>query len=610
MQLKKKAPKQIIIPPETARTLDGLFRARVPVSPEAIAYCHYSEKDNTWINLTWAEMADEVARWQAGFVREGLKSGDKIAIMLRNCPTWVAVDQAALGLGLIVVPLYTSDRPVNATYILNDAEVKILVIEDAKVWNDFLETGVQLGALQRVLYLTAGAPVSADPRLNAVSVWKPEQATSVPQASNEPHGLATIIYTSGTTGRPKGVMLSHHNILSNAHAALESCEIFRGGISLSFLPLSHTFERTVGYYLTIMSGTTVAYARSISELAEDLLIIRPTLLISVPRIYERIYAAIRVRLSKASRFKQALFDFAVELGYRRFEYQQGRRPWQVSFLLWPVLDLLVARPLRQKLGGRLELSLSGGAPLPPTISKVFIGLGVKLLQGYGLTETSPVISTNRLRDNVPASVGRPVKDVVVKLNDQNALLVNGPNIMLGYWKNEAATRAIIDEKGWLNTGDIAEIDEQGHIFITGRLKEIIVTSTGEKISPNDMEAAILRDKLFEQVMIVGEGRPYLALIAVVNKDEWRAYCEQRGVDAEISAESSLSPDLERDLLARIAHQTKGFPGYAQIRHVAVTAEPWTVENDLLTATLKLRRAQVAIKYANIIDKLYAGHSLA
>lgn len=610
MRLKKKAPKQIIITPETARTLDGLFRARVQVSPEVVAYRHYSEKDSNWINLTWTEMADEVARWQAGFVREGLKCGDKIAIMLKNCPTWVALDQAALGLGLIVVPLYTSDRPVNATYILNDAEVKILVIEDAKVWGDFLGTGTRLDKLQRVLYLIAGDPVSADPRLNSVLAWRPHQASPLPQANNEPHSLATIIYTSGTTGRPKGVMLSHHNILSNAHAALESCEIFRGGTSLSFLPLSHTFERTVGYYLTMMSGTTVAYARSISELAQDLLIIRPTLLISVPRIYERIYAAIRARLSKASRFKQALFDFAVELGYRRFEYQQRRGPWQASFLLCPILDFLVARPLRQKLGGRLELSLSGGAPLPAAISKVFIGLGVKLLQGYGLTETSPVISTNRLKDNVPASVGRPVRDVIVKLNKQNALLVKGPNVMLGYWKNETATRDMIDDQGWLNTGDIAEIDEQGHIFITGRLKEIIVTSTGEKISPNDMEAAILRDKLFEQVMIVGEGRPYLALIAVVHKDEWRAYCGQREMDAEIPAESSLSPDLEGDLLARIAHQTKGFPGYAQIRRVAVTTEPWTVENDLLTATLKLRRAQAASKFAHIIDKLYAGHSLA
>ncbi|MBZ5583968.1 MAG: AMP-binding protein, partial [Acidobacteriia bacterium] len=284
--------------------------------------------------------------------------------------------------------------------------------------------------------------------------------------------------------------LSHHNILTNANACLQVMTVDHDALFLSFLPLSHTFERTCGYYLTMMAGSTVAYARSIPQLGEDLQTIRPTMLISVPRIYERIWEAIRTKLDEGPRVRKELFLLAVEVGFARFEHAQGRGPWRPSFLLWPVLDALVAGKVLARLGGRMRAALSGGAALSPAISRVFIGLGLPVLQGYGLTETSPVACANQPEDNLPASIGHPIPGVEVRLGDKDALLIKGPNVMLGYWNNEEATRQMIQAGGWLNYGDTARIDAQGHVFITGRLKEVIVLSNGEKIPPFDMEAAI------------------------------------------------------------------------------------------------------------------------
>jgi long-chain acyl-CoA synthetase len=373
---------------------------------------------------------------------------------------------------------------------------------------------------------------------------------------------------------------------------------------LSFLPLSHTFERTCGYYLTIMSGATNTYSRGIPLLAEDLQGVRPTILISVPRIYERVYGRIRAALDEGSPLKKKLFMLAVDVGYARFEHAQGRGPWKPSFLLWPVLNALVAKKILARLGGRMRAAISGGAALPPEISRVFTGLGLTVLQGYGLTETSPIACANRPEDNLPASVGRPIPGVEVRIGPNNALLIKGPNIMLGYWNNPEATKAMIQPDGWLNSGDTARIDAQGHVFITGRLKEIIVLSNGEKIPPVDVESAIARDALFEQVLLLGEGKPFLSVMTVLNADHWKKLSAERGLNA---AATLGSKQVEEILVARIANQMKEFPGYAQVRRVAATLDPWTVENGLLTPTMKLKRAKVMEKFNAEIDAMYAGH---
>jgi long-chain acyl-CoA synthetase len=356
----------------------------------------------------------------------------------------------------------------------------------------------------------------------------------------------------------------------------------------------------------MMCGATVAYARSIQLLQEDLLTIHPTILVSVPRIYERVYAGIRAKLAEGPALARKLFDLAVEVGYSRFEYQQGRDSWHLSHLLWPLLNKLVARKLMDKLGGRLQQAMSGGAALSPEISRVFIGLGLPILQGYGMTESSPVVCANRVDDNLPSSVGQPIPGVEVKLGEHGALLVRGPNVMLGYWNNPEATRAIISDDGWLNSGDIASIDEQGRITITGRLKDIIVTSTGEKVPPADMEAAILRDPMFEQVMVIGEGRSYLSALVVLSKRGWERVAAQCQVaaDPEQLAKNEQAKEVVLEMITRKIHE---FPGYAKIYRVALIPELWTVTNEMLTPTLKLKRSKILEHYKDEIKHLYAGH---
>ena len=594
-----------LIPVEAAVTLDGLFRERVKRTPDLVAYRAHNEQHNNWRDYTWAQIDHQVARWQAALEKEGVKAGDRVAVMLRNCPEWVTYDQAALGLGLVVVPLYTQDRPENVAYIIHDSGCKVLLIEGAEQWQALSEVKGQLQSLVRILTVHP-VPNAGEPRLRSLGEWLPDQGGATRHVPRDPHALATIVYTSGTTGRPKGVMLSHHNILSNAAAA--SSEVLTTGpddMLLSFLPLSHTFERTCGYYLTIMSGATNTYSRGIPVLADDLQAVRPTILISVPRIYERVYGRIRTALDEGSPLKKKLFMLAVEVGYARFEHAQGRGPWKPSFLLWPVLNALVAKKILARLGGRMRAAISGGAALPPEISRVFTGLGLTVLQGYGLTETSPIACANRPEDNLPASVGRPIPGVQVRIGENNALMIKGPNIMLGYWNNPEATRAMIGPDGWLNSGDTARIDAQGHVFITGRLKEIIVLSNGEKVPPVDVESAIARDTLFEQVMLLGEGKPYLSVMTVLNADQWKKLCAERGLNA--APGTVASKQVEEILISRITTQMKEFPGYAQVRRVSATLEPWTVENGLLTPTLKLKRAKVMEKFNAEIDGMYAGH---
>jgi long-chain acyl-CoA synthetase len=619
-----------IITPQEAVTLHGLFLERVRRSPDKVAYRHFER--NAWRDYTWREVLGEVARWQAALAGLGLQRGDRVAIMLRNCPSWMMFDQAAMSLGLVVVPLYTVDRPDNLAYIVNDADVKVLLFENAEQWQALRTVRGQLGCVQHFVSIET-LRNGIEPRLKSMQEFLPAavpnplgettshstrlQTTAakslvIPQAgegANDPlcetcsDELTSIIYTSGTTGKPKGVMLSHANMLSNAHACLDTFAVHGDDLFLSFLPLSHTFERTLGYYLPVMTGATVAFARSIPQLSEDLQTIRPTILISVPRIYERMYAAIRASLDEGSGLRRGLFHLAVETGWARFEREQGRGAWKPSFLLWPLLRKLVAQKVLDRLGGRLRVAVSGGAALAPEISRVFIGLGLPVVQGYGLTETSPVISGNRPENNYPDSVGQPIRDVQVKLGELGALLVKGPNVMLGYWNNPEATRDMIDSDGWLNTGDVAHISATGHIYITGRIKDIIVMSNGEKVPPSDMEIALLHDPLFDQVMVFGEAHPYLVVLAVLNEEAWQHFAKEIGIRPDMP-ESLTDSRVEAKILRRVARNLRGFPGYAKVNRVLLLREPWSVENGLLTPTLKFKRAEIVQQFAGQIKQLY------
>jgi long-chain acyl-CoA synthetase len=404
-------------------------------------------------------------------------------------------------------------------------------------------------------------------------------------------------------------MLSHRNILWNVEAVLRLVPAYLDDVFLSFLPLSHAFERTCGYYLPMSAGSCVAYARSVQELPEDLLAVRPTVLISVPRIYERLYARLQQQLAEKGGVARRLFDQAAQIGWRRFLAAQGRAPappWS-DRVLWPVLQHAVADRLLARLGGRLRVTVSGGAPLVPRIAECLIGLGLPLLQGYGLTEAAPVVSANLLEDNLPESVGVPLPGVEVKIGARDELLVRSPGVMLGYWNRPEDTREAIDAEGWLHTGDQARISA-GHIYVVGRLKEIIVMSTGEKVAPNDLEMATCMDPLFDQAMAVGEGMPYVGLLLVVNGEAWRKLAPELGVAPDDPA-ALRAEAVTRLALARAQAAAHAFPRYAQPRAVWLTLEPWTIENGLITPTMKLKRSVLAQRFASGIRMLYAGNDL-
>ncbi len=588
---------------EQAPSLAALFRERVARSPDARAYIQFDPADGQWQEYSWQQTADEVARWQQALRASGLKAGDRVVIMCHNAWEWVICDQATLGLGLVLVPVFMNDRADNIAWIANDCQASALILEGPNQWQT-LEPVVD--ELQSVHTMVALKPVDADhEKLRQLADWLPERGDGLAEEESAPEELATIVYTSGTTGRPKGVMLSHHNILWNVHAALQLFDIDPDNTFLSFLPLSHTFERTVGYYLAMVCGCATAYNRSIPELAEDLSIIKPSLMISVPRIFERIYGRIMDKLAEESALKKKLFRLAIDIGWRKFEHDQGRGKWSPGLLLHPLLDVLVGAKVRARLGGRLRFTVCGGAALSPDVAKLFIGLGIPVVQGYGLTETSPIIAANPLENNVPASVGLALPGVEVKLSEQDELLTRSPSVMLGYWNRPEATREMIDEEGWLHTGDKARIADDGHIFITGRLKEIIVLANGEKIPPADMENAITLSPLIEQAMVIGEGKPYLAALVVPNPDLFAALCRGNGLRPDDNCYRDKA--VNQLVLAEVQEQLKSFPGYAKIHKVSILHEPMTPENGLLTPTLKLRRNRILTCYSDEVAALYSGH---
>ncbi len=571
------------------------FNQRVNLTPDKVAYSEFDHQAEQWKSCTWGEtraLAASVQQWLIGL---GVVAGDRIAIMLPNSIMWVAIDQAAAGLGIITVPLYPNDREDNVHYILEKTECCLLLIatqEQCELAKDFVQ---EIESLKTIV-LTDQVEGTDLPVLN--TQLSNDQSIPFHLDGCTHKDPATIVFTSGTTGRPKGVTLSHRNLLINAADSGRAVPVTEHDQLLSFLPLSHTFERTTGYYAPMLHGAEITYTRSINQLAEDLQIIKPTILISVPRIYERVFAKINEQVQRKSVLAQKLFKYAHQIGYDKFCYQQGTGDWSLSFLVHPLLDALVAKKIREKLGGRLKFTVAGGAAFAKDLNAFFIGMGVNVVQGYGMTESSPVISTNRVDRNIVGSVGLALDNVDVRLSDVGELMVHGDSIMLGYWDNQEATNQVLTEDGWLHTGDIARIENE-IIYITGRVKDIIVLSNGEKIPPSDVEQAICSDALFDQTIVIGERKPFLSAIVVLNNEQCKL---QR-----INTKNLHDDEVKSELLKRIGRYMDEFPGYAQIYKITATLDPWEIENGLLTPTLKIKREKVKALFKTEIEEMYAGH---
>jgi len=551
---------------EPVHNIATLLVARLG-EPERVLYRQHV--DGAWRDFTAAELATLVSCWQDAFGRAGLVGGDRVALALKNGVSWVAIDLAALASGLVVVPLYADDNAENQAWCAKLVEARLVVVENARMFRALVEAGVSPQSML-VLRPDEAAEAHSVERFLAGGEARPFSVAGV-----DPNALATICFTSGTGGRPKGVMLTHGNILANVEGCRAVNMARADDVFLSFLPLSHMFERTGGYYLPLSLGAKVVYARSIAQLADDLAEQKPTAMFAVPRVFEKFGGRIRAALSDHP-LKQALFDLCVSSGWR---LARGK-PTVVDRVVAPLLRRLVAAPILARLGGRLRIAVAGGAALDPELARMFNGLGLPLLQGYGMTEAAPVISVNRLDDNELGCVGPALPNVEVRLSRDQELLVRGPNVMQGYWRDKVATARALDGAGWLHTGDLAEIRD-GHIFIRGRLKDILVLSNGEKLPPQDVELAILGDDAFEQIMLIGEGRPFLSLIAVSKEKD------------------------EKALVRRANERLKSFPRYVRVRRAVVSDEPWTIDNGLVTPTLKVRRERVISRYKDDIDRIYA-----
>lgn len=597
---------------DAIRTLPELLRWRVAQTPQSDAYLRYDETAGKWSPVSWQSIAERIEGITVALENLDLPRGSRIGILLPNGLDAVCFDQAALALAMVPVPMHALDNPASIAYILEDSEASVLVAFSMALWQSIVNTGAGLKSLQQIIIVektTHQAPAPEGHVVSLIDDWLAQATLSPPPLSSrkppEPDDLAALVYTSGTTGKPKGVMLTHDNVLENVKATYQRVAPLPEDVFLSFLPLSHTFERTAGYYLPIAAGSCVAHARSVAQLSEDMKTVRPTILISVPRIYERVYTVMKGMLAQ-SPIKERLFQWAQEIGWRRFCRVQ-QLPVESSFPgflddgLWPLLDKVVAAPVRAQFGGRLRAAVSGGAALSQPIARCFIGLGLPILQGYGMTETSPVVTANALEDNDPATIGRALTGVEVRIGEMQELQVRGRNVMKGYWKRDADTQsAFID--GWLRTGDQAAI-ENGRIKILGRIKEIIVTSTGEKIAPADLELAITSDPLFEQAYTYGDNRPFIICIVVLSRAGWQHLAQSLGLDPDTMA-SLQAPEARAAALERIHKLTSNFPYYAQPRSVFLTLEPWTSENSLLTPTLKLKRKNMAAHFSEVIDQLY------
>lgn len=595
---------------DLVRVLPELLTHHMEKRPDLPLFTFWLPTEKTWKTINVKETVEQITRWRHALVKEGLTKGDRCAMLLPNGINAILFDQSVLANALVPVPLHAVDTAGSSSYIINDSGAKLLVTGRLNRWEAIRDTE-EHPALRTVVI--TGEPVQehqdGDVRVMGLDQWLTEgNGTELP-AGPEPQDLAALVYTSGTTGKPKGVMLTHRAILANVTGVLQNLCPEPEDVWFSFLPLSHTFERTTTYYTAMGFGNRVAFNRNIGLLADDLKVIRPTIMMSVPRIYEKVYDKIQDALVKKPAFVQKLFHTAVDVGYRRFCRENGL-PVQGGFLslfdplIAGFLDKKVGAGIRGIFGGRPRIFISGGAAFNPEVSRTFLGLGINILQGYGMTETAPIMSVNKVGDNHPQTVGPALVNIEVRVGDNDELQMRGPSLMNGYWNRPADTKAVFTEDGWLRTGDQADIFSDGHIRIKGRIKEIIVTSTGEKVPPADLEQALESDHLVSQAMVVGENRPYIAALVVLNAQEWKKLAAELKLDAD----DPLSLDTRaarQSVLRRVKAAAAGFPNYAVPRQVRLFLEPWSIENGLMTPTLKLKRGPMRIRFADAIESLYA-----
>ncbi len=559
-----------------------------------------------WEATSTTDLAGAIRRTAYGLADWGIHKGDTVAVFSTSRPEWVIADLAIQSLGAVTVPVYPTQTPEIVRYIVEHGGCRAIFVESAELWKRVQPQLAELKGLEIVIFFSS---VVREPKVMALPTLMEmgdEFAEKHPTLFAErrdavsPGDLATIIYTSGTTGNPKGVELTHANLLANLASVGKRIPLDPGeDVALSFLPLSHAFERLVIYYY-LQSGIRVAFSGSAETLMQDLREVRPTIMTTVPRLLEKVYSVTTAKGNAAPFLKRFLFQQSMSVaGKWKPEEQQN----VVFRLRLGLARNLVFRKWHEAFGGRLNCLFSGGAPLSAELARLFAGAGIRIYQGYGMTEASPVVSTNALGQNKLGTVGRPLDDVEVKISAEGELFVRGPNVMKGYYKDPQATAAVKTSDGWLATGDLAKIDGEGYLSILGRKKENFKTSTGEYIAPAKLEQALKQSPFIEEAVAVGSGRPCPAALVVPDKIFVRQYLEQKGNSTDVDA-FIQTPEFRARLAAGIRKINQTLLAFEKIRHFSILPQSFTIDAGELTPTMKVRRSVVEERYKKLIEEAY------
>lgn len=576
-----------------------------------------SKIDGAYQDISYDELGDRVKHLCLGLIELGVQKGDRVALLSENRPEWAITDLAILAAGGVNVPMFSTLTPPQVEHIVSDSGAKIICVSSEKQLQKVEAFRANVDALQQVIIFDAIDSENSGGvhQFNQVCDLgeKAEDGDSVYQKARDavtPDDLATIIYTSGTTGQPKGAMLTHNNFMFNVQACFEIVGFADEDVFLSFLPLAHVFERMGGHYLPLSCGATVAYAESPFTVAQNMKEVRPTIMMSVPRLYEMMHEKIIRAVQEGSSLKQKIFYWSVGVGEKVSQaIQQQKKTSPILGLKYGLANKLVFNKLQGATGGRLRFFVSGGAPLSKSIAEFFHAAGILILEGYGLTETSPVISVNRPDQWRFGTVGTQIDGIEVKIAEDGEILSRGPHIMQGYFNKPEETAEAIDPDAWFHTGDIGEMDADGFLSITDRKKNIIVLSNGKNIAPQPIENQLIQSRFINQVMLIGDQRKSVSALIVPNFDALKAYAEEMQLAAQEVAELIETKEIRQLIRKEIEQLSKALADFERVKMFTLLDREFTQEADEMTPTLKLKRKVILEKYGDKIEQMYGGESV-
>lgn len=568
------------------------------------------KKDGSYIDIKWEDYGHNVRKMACALINLGLKDGDRVAIFSYNCPEWAYMDLAALSLRAVVIPIYFKSNALQVEFILRDSKTSLIMVGDESQFATVNSIRDRLPDMKKVIYAGEKVPGKDPAALTVSSLLAGEadkaEAAELARRIREisPDDIATLVYTSGTTGEPKGVMLSHKNLLANVRSDLTAVSMGKGDVGLSFLPTSHVLDRVVVHYMSIVIGGIVAYAGSLESVIEDIQLVRPTAMCGVPRMFEKIYSGIFDRVNSGPAMQKKLFHWAVVTGSAVVSKRAAKKPIGPWLKLnYALADALIFVKIRKLFGGRMKLFASGGAYLQEEIDIFFRAIGIPIMHGYGLTEATCTVTLNTRDDFKPGTLGRPLPGVKISTAEDGEILVRGDLVMKGYYNRpEDSSEAL--EGGWLHTGDMGYIDGQGYLVMTDRKKDILVTSGGKNISPQRLETLLRTSRFIEQAVIIAERRRFVSALIVPDFLQLKQYCLGAGIEYSVPGEMVKKPEIIKLYEAEVDKVNSMLDSYEKIKSFVLMPQELTAEAGELTYTLKVKRRVVDEKYRAIIDKMY------